>query len=768
MKIKFNSLYFRIMLSFTMLAMVVIVGIAFIFSNIYMKSLYEQLSVEQVKGLELVNKNIENLYKEMDQIFLNLQLDTAVTIFLNQHARDDVATNLARIHASNIRQINPYIHSIFLYSSYNNDYIYDGDPGFDVQGFLGKDPAFRKSEIGSRTIYLTKIQEADILRKGFLTDKTGAYIITMEYTDHTINGEQHTIIININNDLLIRDYLGKAGNLTIVADEKGNTLCHTDFDLIGSSIQNEPYFKTITSAGKRSGDVVFESGSGHTMVTYVKNDVTGWYVLNFGPYENLVKPIMDKRNALIMICTVVLILCTAAIFIVSKKLYHPIEKLTDVFKKSRFNSGGSESSEISLISRVYREMDQRMQLLEDMNKNNLTLMKEKFLRQILSQAEPDESTKPVPLSEFKMRIEFSNLILCVFKIDGYMNMSEKEKTVYQSVLFKSLPEFLTSDFRFEQISTLNDEIVVYMNFIDQKNNSFQMLIACLGRVKDSIAKTLGITISIGIGNAVNDIRECPRAYQKALEMLQQRFVLGYDRIIYPSYVDEHLTRSISFPNEIEEKMVNAVKLNHREAFQESLDNMVYVLKNLVYADAVQVFFQIILVCITTMDQIIHHENKKFSMHLGELSHIFKDMETLDQAKSWMLKIFDEYLHIIESIKHLKENKFYRVIEDSQHYIRRHYGDTSLSVESLAEVSGYTPNYFSKIFREITGVTAGEYIRHVRISQAKELLKASEWKINDVAEMCGFVNSSHFYAAFKKDVGLTPAAYREFAYAQKNI
>ena len=50
----------------------------------------------------------------------------------------------------------------------------------------------------------------------------------------------------------------------------------------------------------------------------------------------------------------------------------------------------------------------------------------------------------------------------------------------------------------------------------------------------------------------------------------------------------------------------------------------------------------------------------------------------------------------------------------------------------------------------------------RINKAKELLGMEENKINEIPNMVGFTNISHFYAVFKKEVGLTPAAFREYS------
>ena len=96
------------------------------------------------------------------------------------------------------------------------------------------------------------------------------------------------------------------------------------------------------------------------------------------------------------------------------------------------------------------------------------------------------------------------------------------------------------------------------------------------------------------------------------------------------------------------------------------------------------------------------------------------------------------------------------------HIRTNYQDVNLSTESIADKAGYAPYYFSKLFRELVGININDFIRQVRLEKAKELLANTSLKAQEIAEMTGFSNISNFYLVFKKDVGLTPAVYREYS------
>lgn len=764
-KFKLDSLFSRTLLSFTSLLMIVIVTIALLFSNIYAKTLYGQLSDEQVKSMEMLSENIDNLFKEMDQIYLNLEINMDVELFMSSRFADALVTNKARIQIGNVRQINPYIHSIFAYNSVTGESIVEGKPGFDVDGFLQRDASFQKSANDSRAIYLTRLKATEG-SKSFLTDKEASYVISMEFTNRSLNGDQQTVIINLDDTLLVRDYLSKSGDRLLLADENGTQIAHSDLDQIGERVKDRASFDAILQEGGVSGVQHGKNDGGQSLTAYVQNKTTGWYLLGSTPYRSLVKPIQDKRNGLLAVCLSILLLCLVLAFFISKKLYNPVSRLTEMFKRSQFNVGNGASNDIALINRVYAETLQHMQSLEARNRDNLQLMKEGYLRRKLTAADSDDSEENARDEDLKLKVSFDRLLLCVMKIDGYSQLDGQSMTLYESVLYLSVTELLNDELRYEAFHMPRGEIVLLINEAEGADDGYVQMLAKLSGIKDSIAVTLGITVTIGVSEPVFAPGDLPHAYAQASEMAQQRFVLGNNRIIYPDYAERMLSRSDGLPIEIEEKLGTAIKRNDRERFVESLEHMASLLRGYVYADAHQALVHVLLVCITQMNQMINDENKKIGMKFGELSLVFTEMETLGQAKNWLLKQFDEYRKNLESIQQMKENKFYRKIEEAIQYIQKNYSDSRLSVEALAEVAGYTPNYFSKLFKEMTGINSGEYIRKIRIGKAKELLQNHEYKVSDVAEICGYINSSHFYSAFKKDVGMTPSAYREFALAEK--
>jgi len=90
-------------------------------------------------------------------------------------------------------------------------------------------------------------------------------------------------------------------------------------------------------------------------------------------------------------------------------------------------------------------------------------------------------------------------------------------------------------------------------------------------------------------------------------------------------------------------------------------------------------------------------------------------------------------------------------------------DGDLSLEELADAAGLSITHFSQMFRQSTGQSPHQFVLHRRIERAKEMLRAAESRVLDVAVACGFKSQEHFARVFRRVCGASPTEYRqEFA------
>jgi AraC-like DNA-binding protein len=79
--------------------------------------------------------------------------------------------------------------------------------------------------------------------------------------------------------------------------------------------------------------------------------------------------------------------------------------------------------------------------------------------------------------------------------------------------------------------------------------------------------------------------------------------------------------------------------------------------------------------------------------------------------------------------------------------------------ALQRVSGLSASRLQAVFREVTGYPPLDYLRRLRVEEARRLLADGRLAVKEVAARTGFRDTSHFSKVFRRVDGLSPAHYR---------
>lgn len=107
-----------------------------------------------------------------------------------------------------------------------------------------------------------------------------------------------------------------------------------------------------------------------------------------------------------------------------------------------------------------------------------------------------------------------------------------------------------------------------------------------------------------------------------------------------------------------------------------------------------------------------------------------------------------------------QRRYAGLIDKAKEYIHLKFAMSDLTLDKVASKVNVSPNYFSSLFNQETGMTFIEYLTDIRMEKAKEYLRCSGKKITEIGYLVGYLDSHYFSYIFKKTQNCTPSEYRQ--------
>ncbi|GGD78682.1 helix-turn-helix domain-containing protein [Paenibacillus nasutitermitis] len=276
-------------------------------------------------------------------------------------------------------------------------------------------------------------------------------------------------------------------------------------------------------------------------------------------------------------------------------------------------------------------------------------------------------------------------------------------------------------------------------------------------IQEEIGKNLKLSVTVAFGPVFSQLSEIRKSYFGALNAANCRIRLGKGAIIDQDAVLDNGKEPYIYPHEAEKRLLNSLKLEEEDKFNQSLHLFVQMASQFSYDEMILSFTQLTLAVMKTATSQMQVDPERLDIQRSHISKQLAERETFEEIQIWYREL---YATIVQAVNERKDSKQSDMVKQLVDYISVHYDDANLSVESLADQVQLSPNHLRLIVKKQLGKSLSEYITDIRFMHAMRMLRETDERIKDIAEKVGFVNTGYFYTSFKKYVGVSAAQYRE--------
>ena len=278
-------------------------------------------------------------------------------------------------------------------------------------------------------------------------------------------------------------------------------------------------------------------------------------------------------------------------------------------------------------------------------------------------------------------------------------------------------------------------------------------------IVQGLQAVLGISVSIGISQRKDNTSKANLAFKEGQSALLYKFYTGKQSIIKFTDICEESETDKDFDlYRLEKELIDFVKLGNTKEVEllvaKIYDRLSGNQVSISYVRSISI--EIVFILSRLMDEF----DKSIDEVSEDKTRILQTIQTLEH-------IFDLQGYIAQIVVAVSTyflGRFHakneRVIEEIREMIEKDYMK-NLSVCEIAQRVFLSPNYISQIFKKETGETITDCITRNKINAAKELLRETDLKIQQISEMVGYEDSSYFSKVFKKQTGIYPQKYRTF-------
>lgn len=289
-------------------------------------------------------------------------------------------------------------------------------------------------------------------------------------------------------------------------------------------------------------------------------------------------------------------------------------------------------------------------------------------------------------------------------------------------------------------------------------DKFEQMEELLIRIYQIVKSVMEISCPISVGEQVHDRSKLKESYKQAKQVLLSSNILDTDENkVYLQEIQPagDLRNLMAYSTSIE----LAVQAGELEAFEELIEQIANDFTENHYL---------------SLKQLLHLENeylvisnrwfKNFNLSVKPADDIekrvdvFFDHNGTFKLEEYKQRVKREIAIFLKKVKRSTLQKSSNIIYDIEKYLQANF-NRDVKLQEISEHFYISREYISRKFKQEFNVNISDYIVKIRMNKAKSLLKNSQLKIYDIANMIGYQDDKYFRKVFKKVEGITPNEYR---------
>ena len=371
------------------------------------------------------------------------------------------------------------------------------------------------------------------------------------------------------------------------------------------------------------------------------------------------------------------------------------------------------------------------------------------------------------MERYKWQVDHHRFIVVYMQLTGMTSLEGKFKYGDEGLVtfaaVNMIEEFASQ--HFEQSKTINfHDLAAGLLLIVPKDRSYAEALQAFGEeLTHAVNHILNMRLTIAVSEPTDAISDIPLSFEEVKHAASQRNVENENQLIDIGKLHALGAGSDEpqYPFTLEREFIQALRTGQEAEADELLRAFLEAL-SCKGAKAVDVQ-QGMLHLLGSVQHAIMVSGIQ-PTRLFKCANLYEQLSQIREPQL-ILAWFQERVckPFMKELGGRSDAQVKRLIEHAMIYLQQNFMK-DISLDNCADHIGANPFFLSKSFKLVTGKNFIDYLTGLRMDKAKELLRESGLKINDVAEQVGYQHS-YFNRIFKKLEGMTPSRYRELSQAK---